>query len=456
MITLNINDKEVRVEQGKTVLEAALQAGIYVPNLCYHPDIPPIGACRLCIVEIGGIKGFPTSCTTEVKEGMIVRTDTPRLQELRKKVMWFILSELPSELDGSSQLKKVAEWIGVKEELPGYVPQTRNLPVISDEPLFIRDLDRCILCGRCFRMCQEVREIGVIGLVKRGIDTIVGTHYNVSFKDAACKFCEACVEVCPSGALTDKEKFEEKDREKVLLPCTNNCPAGIEVARYVRLIAEGRYQDALEVVREKVPFPHVLGCVCDHPCEEPCRRGEVNEPIAIRALKRFVAELDSGRWRSKIRVAADTNKRVAVVGAGPAGLTASWFLRILGHSVTVFEALPEPGGMMRTCIPKYRLPRDIVDNEIRDIEKTGVKIKTNEKVESVDKLFDQGFDAVFLATGADQGMKMGMPGEDDPRVLDGISVLKSINLEGKADITGDVAVIGGGNVAMDVARNALR
>jgi len=154
----------------------------------------------------------------------------------------------------------------------------------------------------------------------------------------------------------------------------------------------------------------VLGCVCNHPCEEVCRRGELNEPIAIRALKRFVAERDSGRWRSKIKVAPETGKRIGIVGSGPAGMTAAWFLRKLGHSVTVFEALPEPGGMMRIGIPKYRLPR-------------GVRIKTNVKIESLDELLDQGFNAIFLALGTTKGIKMGIPGEDDPRVLDGISLV---------------------------------
>ncbi len=456
MIKLSIDGKVTEVEEGKTVLEAALQAGIYIPNLCYHPDLPFTGACRLCLVEIEGREGFPTACTTKVLEGMVVHTDTARIQELRQNVVWLILSEHPTELDKSSQLKKVVEWIGAKEMLPGYISHPKNLPVISDEPLFIRDLNRCILCERCVRMCQEVRGIGTIGFINRGTDTMVGTDYNLPLKDAACKFCGACVEVCPTGALSDKEKFEEEDREEKLLPCENSCPAGIDVSRYVRLIAERRFQDAIEVIREKVPFPNVLGCVCDHPCEEACRRSEVNEPIAIRALKRFVAERDSGRWRSKITMAPETGKKVAIVGSGPAGLTAAWFLKKSGHSVTVFEALSEPGGMMRTGIPQYRLPEDILNQEIKDIENIGVKLKIKTKIESLGELFGQGFNAIFLALGAADGIKMGISGEDDPRVLDGISVLGTISLGKKVDIAGEVTVVGGGNVAIDAARSALR
>jgi len=456
MIRLNINGKKIETEAGKTVLEAALQAGIYIPNLCYHPDTSPTGACRLCIVEIDGIDDFPTACMMIAKEGMVVHTNTEKIQEYRENIVWLILSEYPVELNESSQLKKVVEYIGVKKLLSHYTPHSKNLPILSDEPFFVRDLNRCILCGRCVRMCQEVRGVGVIGFINRGINTIVSTGGDSSMKDADCRFCGACVEVCPAGALTDKEAYNDKDREEKLLPCLNTCPAGVDIPRYVRLIAEGRFQDAVEVIREKVPFPHVLGCVCNHLCEEACRRNELNDSIAIRALKRFVAERDSGRWRTKVENAPDTGKKVAIVGSGPAGLTAAWFLRKLGHLVTVFEALPEPGGMLRTGIPRYRLPEDVLNQEIKEIENIGVEIRTNARIESLDQVFNQGFDAIFLALGAPQDMKMGIPGEDDCRVLDGIFLLRSINFGNKVDIAGEVVVVGGGSAAIDVARSALR
>lgn len=456
MIKLNIDNTQIEVEDDKTVLEAALQSGIYIPNLCYHPDLPSIGACRLCIVEIEKMRGFPASCTTKAKEGMVVHTNTEKIQELRKSIIWYILSEHPKELDMSSQLKKVIEWVGKKEYLQGFIPQPKALPDFPDEPLFTKELDRCILCDRCVRMCQEVKGVGAIGLVHRGINTYVGTNFDSSMKDAACKFCGACVEVCPTGALNDKEKFDDKDREKTLLPCKNTCPAGIDIPRYVNLIAEGKFQDSLEVIREKVPFPNVLGHVCFHPCEEVCRREGLYGPISIRVLKRFVAEKDSGRWRSKIEVAPNTGKKVAIIGSGPAGLTAAWYLRLLGHSASIFETMSEAGGMMRAGIPEYRLPRAVLDQEIEEIKNIGVEIKTNTEINSIDELFKQGFNAVFLAMGAPEGMTMGMPGEDDPRVLDGISVLKAINFGEEADIEGKVVVVGGGNVAMDVARCAQR
>lgn len=456
MIKLTINGKEIETQAGKTVLEAALQAGIYIPNLCYHPDIPPIGSCRLCIVKIDGVPGFPIACTTQAKDGMVVHTDTEQIQELRKTLVWLILSELGADVEKPSQLKKVVDWIGVKEVLKGYVPHSRNLPVVADDPLFVRDFNKCILCGRCVKICQEIRGVGSIGFVNRGINTIIGTGGDLSMKEAECKFCGACIEVCPTGALADKEKLEEKMREKKLLPCKDACPAHVDIPRYVRFIAEGRFQDAVEVIREKAPFPYVLGCVCTHPCEDACRRSEINEPIAIRALKRFVAEQDSGAWQKKVKIAPDTGKKIAIIGSGPAGLTAAWFLRKQGHSVTVFEALPQAGGMLRTGIPRYRLPEKVLNQEIKYIENIGIEIKTNTKIESLDNLFNQGFDAVFLAIGAPKGMKMDIPGENDPRVLDGISFLKSVNLGNDVDITGKVAVIGGGNTAIDAARTALR
>ncbi len=310
--------------------------------------------------------------------------------------------------------------------------------------------------NRCIRMCQEVRGIGAIGLINRGIKTYVGTQTNVPIMDSGCKFCRACVEVCPTGALRDKTSFTQEERETHILPCTNTCPAGIDVARYVRLIAEGRYQDAIEVIRETVPLPYTLGCVCPHPCEEACRRGEVNEAISIRALKKFAAERDTGRWREKLKILPDTGKKVAIIGSGPAGLTAAWFIRKKGHAVTIFESLSKGGGTMRIGIPEYRLPRHVLDQEIKDIEDIGVEFRYNTRVESLNDLFDQGFNAIFLGMGAIQGTTMGIPGEEDPRVLNGLSVLREINIERKCELKGRIAVVGGGNVAIDVARCGLR
>ncbi|HPS55877.1 MAG TPA: FAD-dependent oxidoreductase [Sedimentisphaerales bacterium] len=458
MITINIDGKEIQTQEGKTVLQAAADAGIYIPNLCYHPDLPAIGSCRLCVVEIKGMRGLPTSCTTKVTEGMVVNTKTETLQKHRSNIVWLLLSEQPGELEENSQFKKVVEYIGKKELLSDFCPQAKNLPVNDDDPFFIRDMNKCILCGRCVLMCQQIRGVGAIGMINRGVGTIVSTCGDSTIKDAGCAFCGACVEVCPSGALTDRDicKDKTKTKEERLLPCKNTCPAGIDIPRYVKYIAAGRYQDAVEVIRQTAPFPHTLGCVCDHPCEQACRRNELNNPVAIKALKRFVAEKDDRRWKKLVKIEPDTGKKVAIIGSGPAGLTAGWFLRKKGHSVTVFESLPKAGGTLRIGIPKYRLPKEVLDREIKDISDIGVEIKTNTKVDSIDKLFKQGFDAVFIAVGATKGMTMGLEGEDDPRVMDGMSILKPVNLDEKVDLRGKVGVVGGGNVAIDAARCALR
>ena len=308
-ISLKIDGKNVSAPEGSTVLEAAIQHGIYIPNLCYHPDIPPLSTCRLCVVQIEGMQGFPVSCHTRVKAEMVVETKTEELQTIRKRLIWLILSELPEDKPKDTQLMKVVEYCGVEEILADFTYKSRDLPVISDGPLFERDMNLCILCGRCVNMCQEVREIGAIGFIDRGIESKIGTSFGSTFQEAQCKFCGACVEVCPSGALKEKKLFDVKDRETVLLPCKNTCPAGIDIPRYIQLAGLGLYQDSLEVVRETVPFPHSLGLICDHPCEQVCRRDELGGSIAIRDIKRFVAERDTGRWKSKIEIEVETGKK---------------------------------------------------------------------------------------------------------------------------------------------------
>jgi len=245
-------------------------------------------------------------------------------------------------------------------------------------------------------------------------------------------------------------------RGLVTAPCSHICPAGIDVPCYVRFISQGKPAEALAVIREKIPFPAICGLVCFHPCEAKCRRGQLDEAIAIRMLKRFAAEHDTGIWKQNTKVAPPTGKRVAIVGSGPAGLTAAYYLAKLGYSVTVFEALPEPGGMMQVGIPDYRLPKDILKAEIEEIKDVGVELKTNTRVESLDDLFTQGYEAVFLAIGAHQGLSIGVEGEDSPRVIECVNFLRDVNLGKKLELGKRVAIIGGGNAAVDSARTALR
>jgi NADH-quinone oxidoreductase subunit F len=242
----------------------------------------------------------------------------------------------------------------------------------------------------------------------------------------------------------------------VKAPCSHTCPAGVDVPRYIHLIAEGNYDEALAVIKEKIPFPSVCGYVCIHPCESKCRRGQLDESIAIRALKRFAADY-GGKSAVEPVIASPSGKRVAVVGSGPAGLTAAYYLAKLGgHAVTVFEALPEAGGMMRVGIPRYRLPGDLLDAEIDAIRQVGVEIKTNTRIDTVASLREQGYDAVFLALGAHAGTPMRVDGEDTPGVMDCVSLLRDVSLGKQVKLGKRVAVVGGGNAAIDASRTALR
>jgi len=242
----------------------------------------------------------------------------------------------------------------------------------------------------------------------------------------------------------------------VRAPCSHTCPAGVDVPRYLRFISLGKFDQALAVIREKIPFPSICGHVCPHPCEAKCRRGQVDEAIAIRALKRFAAERGNGVWKIKAKVASSTGKRVAIVGSGPAGLTAAYYLAKRGHAVTVFEALPEPGGMMRYGIPEYRLPREVLAEEIEEIKNVGVDIRINTRISSVDELFEHGYHAISIAIGAHQGTKLRIEGEDSSEVMEGVSFLREVNMGNKVRVAGRIAVIGGGNVAIDASRTALR
>ncbi len=456
MINFTIDGRQVEAEAGKTVLEAALASDIYIPNLCYHPDLRPVGSCRICVVEIEGMRGLPPACTTEIKEGMVVSTSTEQLQRFRRNLVWLILSEQTKSIKENSQLEKVVDWVGASDLLPGFKPAPKNLPILSDDPLYQRDPSMCILCGRCVRMCQDVRGVGGIGIINRGTESVVATSYDESLREVDCRFCGACVEVCPTGALSDKSGYRAADKEHELVPCKHECPAGIDIPRFIRFIAEERFQDAVDVIRERVPFPFTLGCICPHDCETVCRRCDVDEPIAIRELKRFVADIDSGSWRPRLQIGPDTGKKVAIIGSGPAGLTCAWFLRKQGHAVTVYDSAEKAGGTMRSSIPRYRLTEEVLDQEIKYIEDIGVKMAMNRRIESLDELYKEGADAVFLAVGATKGMTMGIPGEEGERIRDGIALLQQINKGEEIDLGKTVAVAGGGNVAMDVARTAVR
>ena len=240
-----------------------------------------------------------------------------------------------------------------------------------------------------------------------------------------------------------------------MAPCREACPAGIDVPRYIRLIRQRDFDGALAVIRERIPFPAVCGYACVHPCEAKCARIQYDEAVAIRMLKRAADEHSRGVVTFE-RKAKPTGKRVAIIGSGPCGLTAAHYLAGLGHAVTVFESLPQAGGMLRYGIPEYRLPNDVVDREIAAIQRRGVDIVTSSPVTSAPDLLGKGFDAVLAASGAWTPVRMGIEGEASARVIEGIAFLKDVN-RGEAPPVGTKAVVvGGGNSAVDAARACIR
>jgi formate dehydrogenase beta subunit len=460
-IKVTIDGKDVETTAGTSVLQAALDAGIYIPHLCHHPDLAPIGACGLCIVEIEGYKEAIASCVTPAAAGMKVSTKTEKTEKLRRLALELMLAGHPADCGTcekylNCELQSIKQYLGC-EEL-SVRQRSKLLPINSSNPLFVHDPNKCVVCGRCVRACGELRGVGILYYEKKGRETMTGTAADLPLGEAGCRFCGACAEVCPTGAIQDKdESARGKNRKKVLIPCRYNCPAEIDVPRYIRLVKEGDYSGAVAVIREKVPLPGVLGYVCDHICEEACRRGEVNEAVTIRELKQFAVEHDKqSLWEKNLKKKPPTGKKIAVIGSGPAGLTAAYYLANLGHSVTIFETLPLAGGMMRYGIPDYRLPKEILDSEINDILSRGVEIKTGARIESIDTLLNDGFQAVLVTIGTHHGQKLTVPGADNDGVLIGVNFLMNVNTGRQVKIGNKVLVLGGGNVAFDCARVARR
>lgn len=243
-------------------------------------------------------------------------------------------------------------------------------------------------------------------------------------------------------------------------PCTQNCPAGIQVKAYVSLIAEGRFGEALEVIRRRCALPGICGRVCHHPCESACKRGAVDEPVAIRSLKRFVADHERDFPLPAPPPGPRRRKRVAVIGSGPAGLTAAYDLSLAGFPVKVFESESDPGGMLRYGIMAYRLPRDVLSAEIEVLVRAGVEIETGKRLGhdfDLEQLDSMGYSATLLAVGAQDGRSLGLDGErDHPEIEDALAFLRRLN-EGKQERVGrHVAVIGGGSTAVEAARAARR
>ena len=321
------------------------------------------------------------------------------------------------------------------------------------------DIAKCTACGDCIATCPIPQSAPVPGSTLRKVVYIDGQP--------------GCAAIIKEGKA----------------PCSNTCPGGIHVQGYIALIAQGRFQEAIDLIREAIPFPAICGRVCTHPCEFNCRRAEIDRPVAVRLLKRFVSDWElatlpeNGRQRIQPQsVPLSNGKRVAVVGAGPSGMTVAQRLASLGYRVTVFEKLPVIGGMMAVGIPAYRLPRQVIDREYQHILSLGVELKLNTSIGpggdyTVDDLFSMGYEAICLTVGAHHSQTLNIPGEDLPGVVHGIELLKAINLSQqlagfdpldaarysaqlkralRRGLDTRVAILGGGNTAMDAARALVR
>lgn len=341
MLNLTINGKNITVEEGTTILQAAKDNGIYIPTLCYDDAVKVYGACGLCVVEAEGIPKLLRSCSAKCSEGMVVNTESKRVVQSRKIAMELLMS----------------------------------------------------------------------------------AH------DGDC-----------------------------VAPCQLNCPARTDCQGYVGLIANGEYEAALKLIKNKVSLPASIGRVCPHPCETACRRGKVDEAINIAQLKAFAADMDLNSDSYLPEKDAPTGKKIAIIGGGPAGLTAAYRLAISGHEVTVYDMMEKMGGMLRYGIPQYRLPKEVLDKEIAIIEKLGVKMINGVKLGkdfTVASLKAQN-DAVIVAVGAWKSSSMITPGEELDGIYGGIDFLRAVALKQEINIGDKVVICGGGNTAMDACRTAVR
>jgi heterodisulfide reductase subunit A-like polyferredoxin len=324
-----------------------------------------------------------------------------------------------------------SEVIDVKGQVGDFNVRVRH------NPRYI-DVEKCVGCGDCEKVCPVIIP-----------DTF---NEGLSKRHAAFKLYPQAV---PNAYAIAK---------RGIAPCRDACPAGQRAQGYIALIREGRWHDALRVIKMDNPFPGICGRICNHRCETACNRGQVDEPINIRALKRFVTDKVYAEPRQPIEpLPRKFDQRVAIIGAGPCGLTAAQDLVRAGFGVTVFEAMPVAGGMLRLGVPEYRLPTNIIEREVQDIVDLGVDLRLNHRIDNLDDIFNEGFDAVLIAVGAHEGIRLPIPGANLDGVVINTHFLRDVRLgkynNGAKDappLGQRVLVLGGGNVAIDCARSAVR
>jgi len=343
------------------------------------------------------------------------------------------------------------------------------------------------ICNCCGCSCFALR---IAGMFLN--NDMVRSNYVSQIDEEKCVACGECAAICPVNALKLGQKLCSKtpivekkredfpsntewgpdkwnpdyrtNRENVVdtgtSPCKTNCPAHISVQGYIKLASQGRYKEALELIKHENPFPAVCGRICPRKCESDCTRGDIDDPVAIDEIKKFIAEQDlnmDNRFVPKLR--HEYGKKIAMIGAGPSGLSCAYYLSIDGYKVTVFEKQKALGGMLTLGIPSYRLEKEVVNAEIDILKELGVEFKTGVEVGkdvSLKELRSQGYEAFYLAIGAQTGRRLGIEGEDAEGVITGVDFLRDVNLGNDIKLEGNVVVIGGGNVAIDVARTATR
>ncbi|TAL68146.1 MAG: 4Fe-4S dicluster domain-containing protein [Bacteroidetes bacterium] len=519
-ISLTINNIEINVPEGMTVLDAAASVGIYIPVLCSHPDlghfntvelspfiyqgenkiendagatIDSIRGCGVCLVMDEDKSEMLPSCKIPVRQGMKIITENESIITRRRENLSKILATHPHScltcaqregcipmtdvcpgnvvfnerccaLLNNCEIQRVSDYVGIAPETPRY--QFRNLPRITEDPLFNRDYNLCIGCGRCVRVCQQVKGVYALGAVINNGKLVVGTVDGSLLDNAACRFCGSCVEVCPTGAIMDKVSPRLKEY-KDFVPCKASCPGEVDIPQYVRLVREGKPQDAADVISASLPLPSVLGKVCFHPCETACKKNDLlsvpntnKNAMSIRLIKDYA--MTNSVLKPPKKLKENTGKNVTVIGAGPAGLSAAHFLSLKGHNVILYEKESEIGGMLRYGIPRYRLSEDVLNRDTNWILSSGINVKTNTifgKDITLDALLGNGTDSVFISVGLSKSRRLPIQISDDVSVNYGVEFLNSLAkkslpddyFEGKS-----VVVIGGGNVATDAARCAVR
>ncbi len=469
-MVLTIDGCEIEAAEGASVLDAALAAGIYMPHICSHPDLEAMGGCGLCMVEVEGEDAPVRACMTEVREGMRVSTTSEKADKLRRLAMELILATHPADCTGcpkygDCELQSLFQYMGVSPAR--WRCRGRTVPTDDSNPLITHLFTRCIRCGRCVRACTDLRGVGAIGFHRADDGSMRVAVNGSSLQEAGCRFCGACVEVCPTGSIVDAAGLvqSERSREDNIVPCRSTCPAHVDIPRYLRYIKAGEWEKATAVVREKVPFPETLGAICVHECQTSCKRKHVRGALSICRLKLAAAVRDTGEWKTRVRHEPLTGKRVAVVGAGPGGLTAALYLAEKGHSVVVFDAEERPGGQLRYGIPAYRLPDDVIDREVSTILEIAqgpdpsprIEVRCNERVTDVAGLLADDYDAVLVASGTHRGSVLPLPGNDYSNVHVSTAFLKAVRKGVPVAMAGkDVVVLGAGNAAFDCARTAVR